>query len=102
MNILEQINLKFTSGNDIPVERTTLTIKEWIEIKKYLEPAIHQEQVTNAVKEIANEINNMNQEEFDIMWEEHLCSMLSKSTLDNIEEDMYFKMVYDLYKHMWK
>lgn len=33
MNI-DQIELRFTSGNDVPVERAYITATEWAEIKK--------------------------------------------------------------------
>ena len=33
---IESLNLKFTSGNKIPVERTTIVNEEWQVIKKEL------------------------------------------------------------------
>lgn len=36
MNIIEQINLKFTSGNDVGVSRVVLTKEEWDQIKTLL------------------------------------------------------------------
>lgn len=36
MNIIEQIDLKFTSGNDVPVSRAVLTKEEWEEVKFHI------------------------------------------------------------------
>lgn len=35
-NIIQKIEEKFTSGNDIEVERIVLTRKEWEEIREYI------------------------------------------------------------------
>lgn len=42
--VYEKLELKFTSGNQVPVERTVITKEEWNEIKEYvdyLEKEIH-------------------------------------------------------------
>ena len=37
--VLKNVALKFTSGNQIPIERAVITAKEWGVIKRYLPTA---------------------------------------------------------------
>ena len=37
MNIIDKIQLKFTSGNSIPVQRAQITVEEWVEVIKLIE-----------------------------------------------------------------
>lgn len=37
MNIIEQLKLKFTSGNDIPIERSTITADEFSQLLRWAE-----------------------------------------------------------------
>lgn len=36
MNLIEQIDLRFRSGNSIPIERAHVTAEEWTEIRAFI------------------------------------------------------------------
>lgn len=53
MDVIEKINLRFKSGNSIPIERTHLTADEWAELKDRLRNASW---ASEAARDLAHEI----------------------------------------------
>lgn len=43
--VLELMKLKFTSGNSMPVERTTITLEEWRVVEQMLEDYLKTEKI---------------------------------------------------------
>lgn len=55
MNIIDKINLKFTSGNTIPVERATITAEEWEQVKMFYSEMMERIDLGESVDDLIDE-----------------------------------------------
>ena len=69
---VENLKLKFTSGNDIEIERATILRKEWDIIYPVLKKKLFDDRLKEAIEKVCEDLKLIPDEEFRKEMEAHI------------------------------